>query len=92
MVFDDVTNLWARRGDRAVAGVCRPYRRGSVWSARTWDTDLEPRCDGRLYGRGAADMKSWIAAFVAAVEESLPPARSRAPSGCSLLPTRKAPR
>jgi succinyl-diaminopimelate desuccinylase len=33
--------------------------------------------DGRLYGRGASDMKTSLAAFVVAVEEFLPPGPTR---------------
>ena len=49
--------------------------------------------DGKLYGRGAADMKTSIAAFVIAVEAFVterPDHPARSP--CSSPPTRKAPR
>jgi len=69
--FAEVTNLWARRGNAgplvAFAGhtdVVPPGPPGA------WTTPpFEPRVrDGRLYGRGAADMKSSVAAFVTAIE------------------------
>lgn len=69
--FNDVTNLWARRGTAApllcLAGhtdVVPPGARDE------WNTDpFEPVVeDGVLYGRGAADMKSGLAAMVVAVE------------------------
>jgi succinyl-diaminopimelate desuccinylase len=69
-----VTNAWLRRGDGApllvFAGhtdVVPPGPRDS------WRTDpFEPSIsDGVLYGRGASDMKSSIAAFVVAAEEFL---------------------
>ncbi|HZH57145.1 MAG TPA: succinyl-diaminopimelate desuccinylase [Burkholderiaceae bacterium] len=72
MVFDDVTNLWARRGDSGPLLVFAGHTDVVPPGPRElWDTDpFEPQVrDGRLYGRGAADMKSSIAAFVAAVEE-----------------------
>jgi len=71
MVFDDVTNLWARRGSEApllaFAGHTDVVPSGPL---EQWHSDpFEPEIrDGMLYGRGAADMKSSIAAMVVACE------------------------
>jgi len=71
MVFDDVTNLWARRGSKApllaFAGHTDVVPTGPL---EQWHSDpFEPEIrDGMLYGRGAADMKSSIAAMVVACE------------------------
>ena len=71
MVFDDVTNLWARRGSAApllaFAGHTDVVPTGPL---EQWHSDpFEPEIrDGMLYGRGAADMKSSIAAMVTACE------------------------
>jgi succinyl-diaminopimelate desuccinylase len=68
----DVTNLWARRGTRqpllVFAGHTDVVPTGPLTQ---WQSDpFKPtRRDGRLYGRGAADMKTSIAAMVVAVEE-----------------------
>jgi succinyl-diaminopimelate desuccinylase len=70
--FGDVDNFWAQRGTEtplvALAGhtdVVPPGPRDR------WQTDpFAPTIrDGRLYGRGAADMKSSLAAFVSAVQD-----------------------
>jgi succinyl-diaminopimelate desuccinylase len=72
MLFGDVTNLWARRGDQGpllvFAGHTDVVPTGPL---DRWDSDpfVPTERDGVLYGRGAADMKSSIAAFVVAVEE-----------------------
>ncbi len=69
--FGDVDNLWARRGTTAplfaFAGHTDVVPTGPL---ADWDTDpFEPVVrDGYLYGRGAADMKSSIAAMVTACE------------------------
>ena len=67
-----VTNLWARRGTSGpllvFAGhtdVVPPGPRDQ-WTHDPFDPVVR---DGRIYGRGAADMKSSIAAFVVACEE-----------------------
>ncbi|WP_427912215.1 succinyl-diaminopimelate desuccinylase [Ramlibacter sp. MMS24-I3-19] len=70
-----VTNLWAKRPAR------RTDARTVVFAGHTdvvptgpldqWTSDpfVPSHRDGKLYGRGAADMKTSIAAFVVAVEE-----------------------
>ncbi len=66
-----VVNLWARRGTGApllcFAGHTDVVPTGPLeqWSS---DPFVPSERDGRLYGRGAADMKGSIAAFLAAVE------------------------
>lgn len=66
-----VTNLWLRRGEAApllcFAGHTDVVPTGPLADWRT-DPFAPVIKDGRLYGRGAADMKSSIACFVAAVE------------------------
>ncbi len=72
LVFGDVTNLWARRGNTqpllAFAGHTDVVPTGPL---EGWDSEpfTPTERDGMLYGRGAADMKSSIAAFVIAAEE-----------------------
>ncbi len=69
--FDDVDNLWARRGDTTplfvFAGHTDVVPPGPL---EEWDSPpFEPVVrDGLLYGRGAADMKGSIAAMVTACE------------------------
>jgi succinyl-diaminopimelate desuccinylase len=69
--FDDVDNLWARRGTTAplfaFAGHTDVVPTGPL---ADWDTDpFEPVVrDGHLFGRGTADMKGSIAAMVTACE------------------------
>ncbi len=66
-----VTNLWARRGSTSplvcFAGHTDVVPTGPI---ERWTSDpFEPtERDGRLYARGAADMKGSVAAFLAAVE------------------------
>ncbi|HNI09143.1 MAG TPA: succinyl-diaminopimelate desuccinylase, partial [Thiobacillaceae bacterium] len=70
----DVTNLWARRG-LASPLVCFAGHTDVVPTGplEQWHSDpFQPsERDGVLYGRGAADMKGSIAAFLAAVEDFL---------------------
>ena len=71
MVFDDVTNLWARRGQAApllaFAGHTDVVPTGPLdkWHSDPFTPEIR---DGNLFGRGAADMKSSIAAMVTACE------------------------
>ncbi|MCK9513179.1 MAG: succinyl-diaminopimelate desuccinylase [Pigmentiphaga sp.] len=67
-----VVNLWARRGQDAPLVVFAghtdvvPTGPAEAWRHPPF---AATRHEGQLYGRGAADMKSSIAAFVVAVEE-----------------------
>ncbi len=74
MKFGAVTNLWARRGS-AQPVVCFAGHTDVVPPGPLADWHSDPFAptirDGRLYGRGAADMKSSIAAFVVAAETFL---------------------
>jgi succinyl-diaminopimelate desuccinylase len=71
MNFGDVTNLWARRGGGhpvvCFAGHTDVVPAGPL---AEWHSDpfVPTVRDGKLFGRGAADMKSSIAAFVVATE------------------------
>jgi succinyl-diaminopimelate desuccinylase len=66
-----VTNLWARRGE-ARPLVCFAGHTDVVPTGPLADWHSDPfvptERDGWLYGRGAADMKGSIAAFVTAIE------------------------
>ncbi len=70
--FGDVDNFWARRGDSApllcFAGHTDVVPTGPVdqWHSAPFEPTVK---DGLLYGRGAADMKASLAAFVTAIEE-----------------------
>jgi succinyl-diaminopimelate desuccinylase len=67
-----VTNLWARRGDASPVFVFAghtdvvPTGPAGQWASQPFTPTIR---DGRLYGRGASDMKTSIAAMVVAVEE-----------------------
>lgn len=71
MKFGEVHNLWARRG-AAGPVVCFAGHTDVVPTGplSEWHSDpfVPTVRDGRLFGRGAADMKSSVAAFVIAVE------------------------
>ncbi len=68
----DVTNLWARRGTAqpllVFAGHTDVVPTGPLdrWTS---DPFVPTHRDGKLYGRGAADMKTSLAAMIVAVEE-----------------------
>ena len=71
MKFGEVSNLWARRGTEAPV-VCFAGHTDVVPTGplAEWHSDpfVPTIRDGKLFGRGAADMKSSIAAFVVATE------------------------
>ncbi|HEU5397839.1 MAG TPA: succinyl-diaminopimelate desuccinylase, partial [Gammaproteobacteria bacterium] len=72
--FGDVDNLWARRGKTGpllvFAGHTDVVPSGPVeqWHSEPFTPTLR---DGRLYGRGTADMKGGLAAMLVAVERYL---------------------
>ncbi len=70
MPFGEVSNLYARRGTESPV-LCFAGHTDVVPPGNGWDTDpFEPVIrDGVMYGRGAADMKSGLAAMVCALEE-----------------------
>jgi succinyl-diaminopimelate desuccinylase len=70
MKFGEIENLYARRGT-ARPNLCFaghtdvvPVGDDAAWTAGPFEAEIK---DGVLYGRGAVDMKSAIAAFAAAV-------------------------
>jgi succinyl-diaminopimelate desuccinylase len=88
MRFGEIENLYARRGT-ARPNLCFaghtdvvPVGDAGAWSRQPFDAAIE---DGVLYGRGAVDMKSAIAAFTSAVAAVL--ARGEPAGSISLLIT-----
>jgi len=71
MPFGDVSNFWARRGDSSPL-VCFAGHTDVVppGDSAQWLSDpFEPEIrDGKLYGRGVADMKGSLAAMITACE------------------------
>ena len=71
LVSNGVTNLWARRGTQpplvCFAGHTDVVPTGPLGQ---WGSDpfLPTERDGKLFGRGAADMKTSLAAFITATE------------------------
>jgi succinyl-diaminopimelate desuccinylase len=89
LVCNGVTNLWARRGT-AHPVVCFAGHTDVVPTGPLdgWDSDpfLPVVREGYLYGRGAADMKGSLAAFVTAIDAFLA-ARLDPPGSIALLIT-----
>ena len=89
LVSNGVTNLWARRGT-ARPLVCLAGHTDVVPTGPRdgWETDpfVPTERGGWLHGRGAADMKSSLAAFVTAVEGFVA-AHPSAPGSIALLIT-----
>lgn len=89
LVGNGVSNLWARRGDShpvvCFAGHTDVVPPGPLdaWDSDPFDPSLR---EGYLYGRGAADMKSSLAAFVVAIEQFIA-ARPDHPGSIALLIT-----
>ncbi|MEB5477658.1 succinyl-diaminopimelate desuccinylase [Acinetobacter pollinis] len=71
MRFEDVDNLWARKGTTepvfCFAGHTDVVPTGSLeaWDSAPFAPEIR---DGKLYGRGSADMKTALAAMVVATE------------------------
>jgi succinyl-diaminopimelate desuccinylase len=74
LVFADTQNQWLRRGEQGPLLVFLghtdvvPTGPLAAWSSPPFEPSIR---DGKLYGRGAADMKGGIAAFVTALERFL---------------------
>ncbi len=72
MIFEDTTNLWSRRGNSdpvfCFAGHTDVVPPGDL--AQWFTAPFEPSIhEGRLYGRGAADMKGSLAAMLVATQK-----------------------
>lgn len=72
--FGDVENLWANRGNTKPLVVFAghtdvvPSGPREAWKSDPYKPEVR---NGYLYGRGAADMKSSLAAFITAIEDFL---------------------
>ncbi|MFD2368271.1 succinyl-diaminopimelate desuccinylase [Pseudoduganella sp. GCM10020061] len=72
VVSNGVTNLWARKGTHAPVLVFAghtdvvPTGPAAKWTSDPFKPEIR---EGKLYGRGASDMKTSLAAMVVAVEE-----------------------
>lgn len=87
--FGPVDNLWARRGSQGPLLVFAGHTDVVPTGPReAWQSDpfLPTIKDGMLYGRGAADMKGAIAAFVVALEHFIQ-AHPNHPGSIALLIT-----
>jgi len=86
--YDNVDNLWARRGSNdpvvCFAGHTDVVPTGPVdqWHSDPFTPTIR---DGMLYGRGAADMKGSLAAFVTSIEQFVAEHPSHAGSIALLL-------
>lgn len=92
----DVENLYARWGTGPIGqqegpNFCFaghtdvvPVGDAAAWSVDPFAAEIR---DGQLYGRGATDMKSAIAAFVAAAGRFIAARQGKIPGGISLLIT-----
>lgn len=84
----DIDNLYARLGTQGrnlcFAGHTDVVPPGNGWSQDPFAATV---LDGRLYGRGAADMKGGVAAFVAAVARCRQEWGDQCPGSVSLLIT-----
>ena len=89
LAFGAVRNLWLRRGAKAPLVVFAghtdvvPAGPESGWNSPPFQPEIR---NGLLYGRGAADMKASLAAFVTAIEGFLR-AHPNAPGSIALLLT-----
>lgn len=79
MPFGDILNLYAKRGEAGGPNLCFaghtdvvPEGDASTWSSAPFEARV---VDGVLIGRGAADMKGGVAAFISAVARAPTPAR-----------------
>jgi succinyl-diaminopimelate desuccinylase len=88
-VINGVTNLWLKRGESAPLVVFAghtdvvPPGPDSGWVSPPFAPEIR---DGYLYGRGASDMKTSVAAFVTAIEGFLKD-HPQAPGSIALLLT-----
>jgi succinyl-diaminopimelate desuccinylase len=88
----EIQNLYAsRKGDRPGKNICFaghtdvvPIGRPESWSSDPFAAKIQ---DGKLYGRGAADMKSAIAAFAAAAARFVAKRQGKFAGTISLLIT-----